>query len=288
MTVRPADRLRIRAADWNAVNLAARRMQSMPLAVGAPGGGPQMLATSPTTALARNIGEDTIPRYGAVICIAPVILPEDNEAEWAMRLAVDCKIPDTDDPWAWVAVATAPILPGMLGRVCVSGAVQAIVNITSADHHFAVAADGAEFLQSAAGGPVRILWRESGTGTKKAIVAVNAGVIAGAVASGQIVSATEAEDEATLGYQGYIVARHQNAAMDLFAASGAAIPCVNAFELSGDLQDQVTDSLPGGIVTLQRLPVGTLVGPIVQLPVPAEVGALWMFTQANAYEVTCP
>lgn len=284
MAVRPADRLRIRASEWNAITLAARQMQSMPLAVGA--GGPQMLATSPTTALARNIGEDLIPRYGAVICTAPIISPEANEAEWAMRLAIDCKIPDTDDVWAWVAIATTPIAPEKFGRVCVSGAVQAIVNITSAGHHFAIAAEGESLLQSAAGGPVRILWREAGTGEKKAIVAVNAGVIAGAVASGQIVSVTETEDEATLGYQGYIVARHQNVATDLFSASGPAIPCVNAFELSGELQDQVQDESPGD-KTLLRLPAGTLVGPIVQLPVPPEVGELWMFTQANAYEVNC-
>ena len=266
--------------------LAARQLASMPLAVGA--GGPQMLATSPTTALARNTGEVGIARYGAVICSAPIVQPEDNEAEWASRLAVDCASPGAEeiDPWAWVAIATAPIGPGKIGRVCVSGAVPAIVEVTNVEHHFAIAAPEEDFLQSADGGPVRILWKESGVGVRKAIVAVNAGIVTGAVASGQIVSATDAEDEATLGYQGYIVARHQNVATDLFSASGPAIPCVNAFELSGELQDQVQDESPG-TKTLLRLPAGTLVGPIVQLPVPAEVGELWMFSQSNAYGVEC-
>lgn len=247
-----------------------------------------MLATSPTTALAHNIGEDTIPRYGAVICTGPAILPGANEAEWASRLAVVCKIPDTNDPWAWIAIATTPIKAGKMGRVCVSGAVQTIVNITNAEHRFAVAASGQEFLQSAAGGPVRILWRQSGTGEKKAIVVVNAGITTGQVASGQILAVTDAESEATMMTPGYIVARHQNVAVDLGGPTGPAIPCLNAFEISGALQTQVSESVPGGSVSMQRLPVDTIVGPIVKLPMPAELGELWMFTMPTAYEVTCP
>jgi len=172
MTVRPADRLRIRAADWNAMTRAARQIDAMPLAVGAPG--PGLLATSPTTALARNTDEELIPQFGVVVCTGPVIPPSDAEAEWARRLAVDCKIPDTDDPLAWIAIAATPISPGKFGRIVVAGAVQAIVNVTSTGHKFAVIESGEPYLQSASSGPMRLLWSESGTGEKRAFVALGA------------------------------------------------------------------------------------------------------------------
>lgn len=285
MTTRPADRLRIRATDWNAINRAARRVNQTGVDLG--GQSPSLLATSPTTALARNTGDEAIPRWGAVLCSGPVVLPDDNEAEWGMRLALDVAIPTAVDQWSWAAVATTPIAAGKFGRVCVSGAVQSIVVVLDEDHRFAELADDEQYLQSAVAGPCRILWKEDGTGEKRAIVAVNGGVMGGAVVSGTIASVTEDEDPATLGFQGYIVATHQNAATDLLAAVGTTIPCVNSLELATDLQAQVQDESPGA-KTLLRLPVGTPVGPIVRLPVPTETGELWMFTTPNAYGVDCP
>lgn len=289
MNVRRGDQLRLRAADFSAIQAATRRVQEAPTEIG--GGRSRLLATSPTRALARNTGDDDIQRYGAVICSAPVIAPSVNEDEWGLRLALDCSIPATDDPFAWIAIATTPIAAGKFGNICVSGATQAIVVVSDSSHRFAAAKDGEEFLQSAVGGPARILWKESGTGTKKAIVAVNGGVIAGDVASGVITAITDPGDDdgaaATQGYAGYMITRHQNVAMDMFAPSGPVIACVNGFELSGELQTQVQDESPG-TKSLLRLPIGTLVFDIMKLAMPAELGELWGFMDANAYQVTCP
>ncbi|MBX3355628.1 MAG: hypothetical protein KF724_08015 [Phycisphaeraceae bacterium] len=244
---------------------------ALPFATGA--------AVAPVVALVAAVGVALAVGFVSRSCAIARSLAVAPSA--GARLAVDVQPSDTDDPAVWTGIATTPIMPGKFGRVCLSGVTQAIVVVTDDEHTTGRLANGEPYLTSAVAGPASILWRESGTGTKKALVALGIGAPPGIVASGQIVAVTEAEDEATLGFLGYIVRRHQNAAVDLFAAGGTTIPCVNSFELSSDLQDQVAESVPGGSVSLRRLPTGTLVGPIVKLPMPAELGELWMFTMPN-------
>lgn len=166
--VRRGDPLRIRAGDWNAVNRAARVIEALPTA---SGGGPiGMLATSPSIALARNIGSTDIPRWGAVVCTAPVVLPADNEAEWGRRIAIDAKVPDSDSVGAWAGVAITPIQGGKFGRVCLAGTAHALVEVADEKHTHARIAEDEELLQSSFEGQARILWKESGTGEKRALV----------------------------------------------------------------------------------------------------------------------
>jgi len=170
--VRPADRLRIRAADWNAVNRAARHLLQQPIEL--KGHTATDLATTPSVVLARNEHVSNIPQHGVVVLTTPIVLPSANEAEWSSRVAVNCQIPATSDALAWIGIAITPIASSKFGRVVVSGAVQAIVNVTNAAHKYAVIQSGVAYLQSAASGPVRLLWHESGTGEKRAFVALGA------------------------------------------------------------------------------------------------------------------
>jgi ribosomal protein L35AE/L33A len=64
-----------------------------------------------------------------------------------------------------------PIAAGAIGQAVVSGVVPAKANVTDESHAFADVADGeADYLASSESGPAAILWKESGTGTKSAIV----------------------------------------------------------------------------------------------------------------------
>ena len=75
-----------------------------------------------------------------------------------------------------IAVLLEPIRAGEIGLAVVSGAVPCRVNVTNAAHGYAdLTAGGAVSLTSGASGPARILWQESGTGLKWAVVLLGAG-----------------------------------------------------------------------------------------------------------------
>ncbi len=104
------------------------------------------------------------------------------------------------------------------------------------------------------------------------------------VASGVVVGVTSDGDPLTLGYAGYIVARHQNVEVDLLSANALAVYALNMPEIAAGLQSQVQTESPG-TKTLLRLPVGTPVGPMSKMPKPGL--ELWCFSMPNAYEVVC-
>ncbi|MCX7806289.1 MAG: hypothetical protein N3A38_14040 [Planctomycetota bacterium] len=68
-----------------------------------------------------------------------------------------------------------PIPAGKIGRVRIGGLSPARVYVTDEDHQFAAPVEGSpNYLLSAATGPFRIVHKESGTGTKWAIVQLSA------------------------------------------------------------------------------------------------------------------
>jgi hypothetical protein len=111
--------------------------------------------------------------------------------------------------------------------------------------------------------------------------------VAGGVAStasGVVIGVTVAGNPETLGHPGYIVARHQNVSVDLFAANANPVYALNMAEIAGDLQSQVQNESPG-TKTLLRLPIGTPVGPMSRMPDATK--DVWCFTMPNAYQVVC-
>jgi hypothetical protein len=73
----------------------------------------------------------------------------------------DGDIPDTTRPFA---IAIEDIPSGAIGRAKVCGVCVALVNVTDEAHGYAAVADGEVVLQSAASGPIRILFKPTGTG----------------------------------------------------------------------------------------------------------------------------
>ncbi len=167
-SVRAGERLRVRAGDWNSLANAAKRVEAMAIPLG--GQSPALLVTTPTVALAMNTTATAIDRHAVAVVSAPVILPSDNEAEWAMRLAVSCSPATTANASSWLGIACEPVRASGFGKLVVAGVVQAKVNVLDVGHKRATAKDGDTYLRSAKAGQATILWKESGTGVKRAIV----------------------------------------------------------------------------------------------------------------------
>lgn len=84
--------------------------------------------------------------------------------------------PDATRPFV---VALQDMPTSAIDRAQVSGVCVALVNVTDAGHGYAVVADGEPVAQSAESGPIRILYKPTGTGEK--VCAVLIGVSAAAV-----------------------------------------------------------------------------------------------------------
>jgi hypothetical protein len=83
--------------------------------------------------------------------------------------------PTSTDP-AGLVITIDPINSGSIGRAVIAGAVACQVQVGSAAHAFAAPVVGqTDRLLSATSGPLRVLHRESGTGTVWALVSVGAG-----------------------------------------------------------------------------------------------------------------
>lgn len=167
--VNPGDRLSISASDWNGMR---RLVRTQGLGDGLERGAPLLAVpgTSPTTALAKNVSATAIARGEVVKVGAPLILPTVNAEEWWTRLAVEVQHPTTLPAGTWLGVARTPIGVGRIGRIGVAGVVPCTLNVISASHLYASANAGDTILRSVPAGPHTIVWRETGTGTKKALV----------------------------------------------------------------------------------------------------------------------
>lgn len=147
-------------------------------------------ATGTTVVYMRNAGGsgDDCPRYGVLGIDGVAIDHANNADQFLNQIVLDGVIPDGDPDTGHVgkfAIALEPIAAGDVGRVVVSGVVQVQINVIDASDKFADIADGDNTqLESTTSGAARILWKESGTGTKWAVVNIGG---AGA-ASGDCIS----------------------------------------------------------------------------------------------------
>lgn len=77
----------------------------------------------------------------------------------------------TETPLSYVASAGSASAGGAIGPAVVMGVVPVDIDVSDEDHGFSrpIASTTAN-LESASGGPARIIWKESGTGVKRAVV----------------------------------------------------------------------------------------------------------------------
>lgn len=158
------DVLRPSARVWNRLMELCRRGDDI-----SPGNNSRII-TAPTIPV-RNDTTSGISRWQILGIDGPVITPTDNESEFAHRIILSAVAPVAPDHEGRFVIAAGAIPAGGVGQAYVSGVCPVKVNVTDEVHRFADVADGVTgYLATASTGAAAILWRESGTGEKWAIV----------------------------------------------------------------------------------------------------------------------
>ncbi|MBN2585013.1 MAG: hypothetical protein JXL80_18270 [Planctomycetes bacterium] len=169
-TVTSGERFRPSARAWNAL---------MKLAQAYEGGGmdPTGMAalglSNPAPVLVQNDSGADRDEFDVLGIDSALVLPSDGDmpaSQFKSVLAVKGVTPVDPDHLGRFVVLAGPVKAGAIGRGYIAGACPAKINVQDADHLWAEIKDGEVRLQSAASGSAVILWRESGTGEKWAII----------------------------------------------------------------------------------------------------------------------
>ena len=172
LNVHQGDKLRIPAATWNTLLDVARAerdrdhdMEKM------------MAAALPAFNIlkVKNDSGNNVPRFGILGLETPIIEPSDNLDSFKQRPQMLGTTPTTTHTGKF-CILYEPLAIGAIGWAFVSGAAICQINVTVEAHKNAdVKNSDRTQLQSATTGLASILWKESGTGTKWALVRLGAG-----------------------------------------------------------------------------------------------------------------
>ena len=166
--VHPGDRLRIQAETFNTMIDAAKDFLARQRNVG--GGGPPA-PLPPGMVWIRNDSGGHRARFDILGISDSVFSPSSQADQFQAWPLVAGVTPNGQTHAGRFAVLAEPIASGEIGRAWASGVLPVKVNIEKEEHRYADVNDGqAGSLKSAAVGAGVILWKESGTGQKWAIV----------------------------------------------------------------------------------------------------------------------
>ena len=165
--VKAGDPLEIRAPVWNAMLDAARDRQARQHSTGRTPG-PDFRGVP---VLIKNSSGTDRSQYD-ILGISGVVFAATDDG-FKQRIALTGVTPAAGSHEGKFAVLSEPIGDGDIGPAVVDGATICQVNITDANHEYADIANGdVAKLVSAKSGPVQIIWIESGTGVKWAVVRI--------------------------------------------------------------------------------------------------------------------
>jgi len=166
--VKPGDPLVIRAADWNRFVDAALFVKGV--GQGTAGQWGRALADRDVMPV-RNASGGDLDRFAVLGIDGMVIGPGDNPDEFKGRPAFSGVVPAAGSHEGRFVILQGPLAAGAIGLGLVAGASPVKVDVQDAAHRFAEIGDGqAGHLVSGEAGSAVILWKESGTGVKWAVV----------------------------------------------------------------------------------------------------------------------
>lgn len=160
--VNPGDPLRISASEWN------RHVAAADLVLNGQPNGRTPRAEAQRSHVKVKVYNDTGDdlRRGDVVELGGIMLDSLNpEYLWFSGV-----IPDLGASRTAYAVMLSPTLAGRYGEALLVGICIANVSISNAGHRFADLDQGEVVLRSVESGPVRILYKPTGTGEKECAV----------------------------------------------------------------------------------------------------------------------
>lgn len=171
--VSPGDAIPHSAETWNAILEAARQFRG-----GGVGrlGGARVDYDQMTPALTIDVRNDTgstLLQWGVLKLSTPLILPDSFPLD-AQDAPAFIGITPTASADI-VAIAHHGAATGETVRATVAGVAVCKINVTNAAHTFASPTTSATYLLSGTSGLYPILWKETGTGSKMAIVLMGSG-----------------------------------------------------------------------------------------------------------------
>jgi hypothetical protein len=171
--VKSGDPLVIPASTFNAFIDAAQAHQAQQRALGAEG---MRDFGHAATVRVRNDSGAAVDRFGVLGIDGPVIGPDANLVEFQGRPTLKGVTPIAGAHDGKFVVLLDPIGNGRIGRACAAGLTVARIDVSDAVHGYADIDNGdASHLASASSGAAKILWKESGTGEKWALVSIGEG-----------------------------------------------------------------------------------------------------------------
>lgn len=129
-----------------------------------------------------NISGQTLNMYAVVGLGDPAIQPETTDDNFKFQIVFDSAEPADNAPFG---ILQNPCSPDGIAEVILFGVTWALIDVTDAAHEYANAIDGDyhKLRSREAPGPAFILWKEEGTGTKWALIIIDAGAAAGGITS---------------------------------------------------------------------------------------------------------
>lgn len=200
----------------------------------------------------NNTGAD-VGQYEVLKIDGPVFTPTDNATGWLQRQTFKGATPTADCDFA---ITQRAVPNGKTQPALMSGVTPCTIEVSDASHTHAVAGTTAAKLVSAASGPAKILWKESGTGTKNAVVQLSQG--GGGISP--------------------VIGRHldcqrkqfRGVAEDPYSGSGQTQPCAFTGQLGSNVQDFINESNDRNIIG------------------PSGTGSRWAIKKAGVYAYSIP
>jgi len=132
-------------------------------------GGRGYANTTPGIVDIQNISSQAVDMFDYMVIEDFIFQPLDNLTEYINNASFKANVYDEDNDAhddAAIVVLLEPMAAGTVGKAMIVGATQMRVNVTDEAHKFAMIKSGTTILQSAFGGPIRIITKETGTGNK--------------------------------------------------------------------------------------------------------------------------
>jgi len=180
--VLPGEQFVAPAATWNAFIDAAQDFKDRTADIGRQ---PMAGFRSSGIITVKNESGSAKRQFDVLGLGEPIFLPSSGSssggstggADQSFRNMVAFRgvMPVEDEHIGKYIILLEPLAANAVGKGCISGVCQVRVNVTDEDHEFAEMADGkTDVLESGDTGSAKILWKESGTGQKWAVVHLGA------------------------------------------------------------------------------------------------------------------